>query len=73
VLKIRFAQNSGEHFFGDTTVIRSSIHNTRTYTARPTGEFALSAAGSNMCACLSLAGVDRLQKQNGQDRFELDI
>jgi hypothetical protein len=73
MVKKRFAQNSGGYFLETTTVILGSIHNTRTYAARPTREFALLAAGWNMCMCPSLSGVDRLQKQNGQDRFELDI
>jgi len=54
-------------------VIRSSIHISRTYTGRPTAEFARLGAGWDMFACPSLEGLDRLQKQTGQNRFEIEI
>ena len=73
MVKTSFAQILSGYFFGDKTVIRSWIHSSRTYTGRPTAEFARLGTAWNMSACPSLEGLDRLQKQNGQDRFEIEI
>jgi len=73
MVKTSFAQNLSGYFFGDKTVIRSSIHSSRTYTERPAAEFARLGTGWDMSACPSTEGLDRLQKQNGQDRFEIKI
>jgi hypothetical protein len=69
---MRFAQNLGGDFLEMIKVIRSSIHSSRTYAERPAAEFARLGAGRNMSACTSPQGLDRLQKQNGQDRFEIE-
>jgi hypothetical protein len=39
----------------------------------PTAYLTRTGAGWDMCLCPSPEGVDELQKQNGVDRFELDI
>src|SRR5689334_13340647 len=69
VVKMRFAQNLCGVFLETKNVIRSSIHSSRTYTGRPTAEFAQLGSGWNTSACPSPDGLDRLQKQNGQNRF----
>ena len=71
VVKMRFAQNLSEVFLEIKNVLRSSIHNRRSYTGMPTARLTPGTSGWDLCAYRSLDGVDRQENQDGQERFEL--
>lgn len=64
---------SQQNFFGDKTVIRSSIHATRTFNGSIADANMRPGLGWDAVACTRLENQNYQPKQNGQNRFELVI
>jgi len=73
VLIIQISPNAAENFSGDSFVIRSSIHTTRTFTAMPAGISMRPPQVWDVAVCLCLDNSEYQPKQSDMNRLELDL